>query len=131
MKKTNKQKTGCAGAQVLSEALRPKQYRGHGLCLSSNPVVLCVIKHLKKSSTVRTCVDVIEEGKTFLTILASSTRLQLLSTPVFCVDVFVSQCLKPFFVLNLWLNLLSIILMKSFTILLLVFLECYNLSLMS
>ena len=43
------------------------------LCLSSIPVVLCVIKHLMKSSTVGTCVDVIEEGKNLLTTLASST----------------------------------------------------------
>ena len=45
------------------------------LCLSSIPVVLCVIKHLMKSSTVGTCVDVIEEGKNLLTTLASSTTI--------------------------------------------------------
>ena len=43
------------------------------LCLSSSPVVLCVIKHLMKSSTVGTCVDVIEEGKNLLSILALTT----------------------------------------------------------
>ena len=42
------------------------------LCLSSIPVVLYVIKHLMKSSK---CVDVIEEGKNILTILASSTTI--------------------------------------------------------
>ena len=43
------------------------------LCLSSIPVVLCVIQHLMKSSTIGTCVEVIEERKNLLTILASST----------------------------------------------------------
>ena len=46
----------------------------------SNPIVLCVIKHLTVgtcidvfSSTVGTCVDVIKESEKFRTILASST----------------------------------------------------------